>query len=374
LVSNAIFFSTSVLSDMRAGDSIYTQQLYDTLKDNPRLNVDFYSLHLSSHQVSKMKVVVFTLLFLPIMWRTTLNIVNFCSVIFTIMKVKPEIVIIDHFRIAWVSLLFKCLSPKTVVWHSSHNLESGIIGTNSNESNILVKALYKVELPKLRVFEKHIFSRVNAVTFITDEDLKEAERTIGVFNTKYSYLTPYVENVIDSQPLKFGLEYDSIIIGSFHWRLKRNNLMSFLESKPRDVLDSKILIAGSMPKQFKQLIEETFSFVTVINGFESIDEFDGVAKCAICPDLAGGGFKLKALDYLKLGLHIIAFEGQLNGVDCKESSISLVKSYQEMWRAMDECRFKDATYIRSVNTAYVKKYHSKENMKLKISDLINLII
>jgi hypothetical protein len=369
LVNNAIFFTTSVLSDARAGDSIYTKQVYETLKKNSRLNVDFYSLNSSSPQISKIKAIIFAMLFLPIMWRGTLNVTNFCSVIFNIFKTRPEIIIVDHFRTAWISLLFKFLSPKTFVWHVSHNLESGIISTNFNENNMLVNALYKVELPKLRFFEKHIFSRVNVVSFITDEDMKKAEKVIGVFNTQYLYLTPYAENVEDSPSKKVDVKYDSIIIGSFHWRLKRNNLMSFLESKPSDINDSKILIAGSMPKKFKELTEKTFSFVTVINDFESIDEFDGVAKSAICPDLAGGGFKLKALDYLKLGLHIIAFEGQLNGVDCKKCSISLVKRYQEMWRAMDEIGFKDVISIRHTNKTYLKNYHSKENMKSKIFDI-----
>ena len=92
----------------------------------------------------------------------------------------------------------------------------------------------------------------------------------------------------------------AVIVGSFHWVVKRENLARFVEHADARFAANgiELVVAGDVPADLKQTLLAS-SKATHFQGFVTeLGPFLAQARIAIVPELIGGGFKLKFLDYI----------------------------------------------------------------------------
>ena len=103
------------------------------------------------------------------------------------------------------------------------------------------------------------------------------------------------ERVIDA-----SVPRRAVIVGSFHWVVKRENLARFVEHADARFAAHgiELVVAGDVPADLKQTLLAN-SRATRFQGFVTeLGPFLAQARIAIVPELIGGGFKLKFLDYI----------------------------------------------------------------------------
>lgn len=297
----AIFITTSKIGANSQGDYIYSTQIYNGLiKQSP---IELYDY---KPNVNYLFVLLF--FFLPMMWVRNFSF-SLCLKLCLDRK-KYDILYLDHYRCAWLVFLAKLIGKKCYVFN--HNLESSVYKSLSvSKDASFAKRLFSLlEYIKIQVSELAVFRLVNGLVSISKNDIPEWVKV------KQVVLPPYSQKLTTSR--NRSCTAAAIIIGSFHWRLKQHNLLVFLDSfhevqKQTSQIYS-IIVAGSAPSSFYSLIKKKYPFVKIIDEFEDLEDLSNMADLGICPDQAGGGFKLKTLDYHKLELPMIAIEGGASGL------------------------------------------------------------
>ncbi|HGE6056312.1 TPA: hypothetical protein ACGG7M_003158, partial [Vibrio cholerae] len=201
---------------------------------------------------------------------------------------------------------------KKEVYIFNHNLESLVYKSLYCDKNasFLRRLFCFFEYIKIFLSERFFFRMADGISSINSNEVPK------LANVKSLVLLPY-----SHKPFELESKCDvptAIIIGSFHWRIKQHNLMVFLDSFHREYMSSvkkcSIIVAGSAPGSFFLEIKSRYPFVTIVDDFNSLNELSGIATIGICPDQAGGGFKLKTLDYFKLNLPMVAIENGASGL------------------------------------------------------------
>lgn len=367
-----LFCTDSSLERVNAGDSIYSNQIYSSLKRNDsnivtRLDFD------GGEERYLLKALVLFVLLLPVMWRKGLKVANMSRFLNAIETEKPDVIVVDHFRLVWLIWLFRFSNSEAKLWHISHNVESKVQASIAEMSNFKTKLAKLFESKKIAFFERVLLKRVDFLSCITGEDLTELE-CLGVIGSKTAVgvVKPHrPKSNHDKASAELGrVCYDALIIGSFYWQAKQINLLEFLKEKPCDFNNVKVAVAGGMPEGFSLTLNE-YDFVTNLGSFGSLSDLEGVAHCAVSPDRCGGGFKLKLLDYLSLGYHIIGFADQMNGIDSEKASCARVETYRGLWEELARSKVLDSAQVSKINREYVESDHSHESMDACLMSLFS---
>jgi polysaccharide biosynthesis protein PslH len=140
---------------------------------------------------------------------------------------------------------------------------------------------------------------VDLLTTITDED----RSTLGaaVARDRSLSITPgYTGQVVDTRNITAATPRRVIVMGSFQWVVKQENLTRFLEIA--DPIFEKHGIAmdvvGDIPKVLLGTLKARCR-ATYFHGFVTdVSPYLARARIGIVPESIGGGFKLKFLDYI----------------------------------------------------------------------------
>ena len=168
-----------------------------------------------------------------------------------------------------------------------------------------IKALfYYWEYFKVRFWEGFVARKVDKVSVISSDDLITFKNLYGVHATLIEPKTKSSRGDFTYDP-KNG----ALILGSFHWKAKQINLLDFLE-KAYSKNDNTIAltIAGNMPEKFLMKLEKFIiqkrlcREVSILPNFTALSELKGKYNLGLLIDSIGGGFKLKAISYIELGI------------------------------------------------------------------------
>jgi glycosyltransferase involved in cell wall biosynthesis len=152
---------------------------------------------------------------------------------------------------------------------------------------------------KVRGLERRLLREVDLVSAITveDEQALRAHRSDGNTLT----LTPgYDGSVAPERVIDASVPRRAVIVGSFQWVVKRENLARFVEHADARFAANgiELVVAGDVPDDLKETLLANSS-ATRFEGFVTdLAPFLAQARIAIVPELIGGGFKLKFLDYI----------------------------------------------------------------------------
>jgi glycosyltransferase involved in cell wall biosynthesis len=216
-----------------------------------------------------------------------------------------DVIVFDSYATGWS--LERCERYRsarkgaTVLVHVSHNHEAALWHALAENTTAGAARRWAVKqnASKVGALERRLTESVDLLSTITKEDglalgySLQAERRLTL-------LPGYDGPVATARTLTAGMPRRVVIVGSFNWVIKRENLCRFLEHA--DPLFARhaveLVVAGEMPPALKQSLSAR-CVATRMTGFVSdLAPLLSESRIAVVPELIGGGFKLKFLDYL----------------------------------------------------------------------------
>jgi hypothetical protein len=217
-----------------------------------------------------------------------------------------DAVVLDSYATGWA--LDRCLAYRNewhahqpVLVHVSHNHEELLWGVMAREArgSALKRLALRRNAIKVGELERRIVRNIDLLTTITDEDLQSLGA--GLDQNRSLALTPgYTGRIASVRRITAATPRRVIIMGSFQWIVKQENLVRFVEIadpifKAQGI---ELDIVGDVPPAFLAMLQGRCR-ATHFHGFVSnAASFLSSARIAVVPESIGGGFKLKFLDYI----------------------------------------------------------------------------
>jgi hypothetical protein len=217
-----------------------------------------------------------------------------------------DAVVLDGYATGWA--LERCLAYRNerpgsplVLVHVSHNHEEALWGAMAREArgSALKRWVLERNANKVSTLERRIVQSMDLVTTITDED----RRSLGADadHRRALTLTPgYNGWVAGERRITSSTPRRVIIMGSFHWIVKQENIARFVKIADPIFQEHGIEldVVGEMPQTLLTALRARCR-ATHFHGFlTDVAPLLRRARIAIVHESIGGGFKLKLLDYI----------------------------------------------------------------------------
>jgi glycosyltransferase involved in cell wall biosynthesis len=216
-----------------------------------------------------------------------------------------DAIILDGYGTGWA--LPRCLryaqqhAPRRcALVHISHNHEEVLWRSMVDEAQVtlLRRCVLWQNYRKVRALERWLARSVDLLSVITAEDAATlgaqlpAERVLTLTPGYSGYTAP--QRVIDEQTPRRVL-----LVGSFRWVMKQENLTRFV--RVADPVFQRhgieLDVVGDVPEELLARLRPHCT-ATRFHGFvPDVAPFLSNARLAVVPEVIGGGFKLKFLDY-----------------------------------------------------------------------------
>ena len=243
--------------------------------------------------------------------------------------------------------------PRPVLVHVSHNHEAALWRgmTKDARSPLLKRAVLWQNYRKVRALERKLSNQTDLLTAITEEDARalrshsSAERSIT--------LTPGYDGYKCTERLiSANTPRRVVIVGSFRWVVKRENLIRFIEAADSTFADHGIdlQIMGEVPSDLRDALSARCRATKFLGFQPSLAKVFDHARIAVVPELIGGGFKLKFLDYLFGRVPVAAVDAATSGLPSAVREHMLVASdYASLTRSIVEYinRFDDLNRMQA---------------------------
>jgi len=217
-----------------------------------------------------------------------------------------DAVVLDGYGTGWA--LDRCLAYRNesrarrpVLVHVSHNHEEILWGAMAREArgSSLKRLALRRNANKVSTLERRIVRNVDLLTTITDEDRRSLGA--GLDQNRSLSLTPgYTGWIAGERRITAATPRRVIIMGSFQWVVKQENLARFVEVADPLFYEHKIGldIVGDVPQALLSTLRARCR-ATCFHGFVTdAAPYFARARIAVVPESIGGGFKLKFLDYI----------------------------------------------------------------------------
>ncbi|MBB6094702.1 hypothetical protein HNQ60_003589 [Povalibacter uvarum] len=220
-----------------------------------------------------------------------------------------DAIVLDGYGTGWA--LDRCLAYRygaarsTVLVHVSHNHEAAVWRDMVREArgSLPRRVVLRLNALKVQNLERRVARSVDLLTTITDEDGAALTAPMKSLAPQTITLTPgYAGEAAPVRSIDEWTPRRVAIVGSFHWVMKQENLRRFVElADPVFAANGiQLDIIGDVPEALRGALQSK-ARVTHFHGFVSdgaLSQLLSQARMAIVPELIGGGFKLKLLDYL----------------------------------------------------------------------------
>ena len=216
-----------------------------------------------------------------------------------------DAIVLDGYGSGWA--LRRCLDyvhghapRRCVLVHVSHNHEELLWQSMARDAQVSLPrrwVLWQNAL-KVRTLERRLTRSVDLLSVITPEDAATLGRELSpqrvlTLTPGYSGFTA-AERTIDA-----GTPRRVLLVGSFRWVMKQENLTRFVRSADAILHQHGIEldVVGDVPAELLARLQPHCR-ATHFHGFVTdIAPFLARARLAVVPEMIGGGFKLKFLDY-----------------------------------------------------------------------------
>lgn len=202
---------------------------------------------------------------------------------------------------------FRRRNPNSRVVYVSHNHEATLWRGMAEqfEGSLLRRFAMWQNAWKAARAEQRLARSVDLITTITREDsaLYGADSRAAprlVLTPGYSGHSRE-RRVIDAQ-----VPRRVILIGSFRWVVKQENLRRFVAAADARFAASAVRldVVGDVPAELRAELEPQLKATTLHGFVDDIRALMNQARIAVVPEMIGGGFKLKFLDYLFMRLPV----------------------------------------------------------------------
>jgi glycosyltransferase involved in cell wall biosynthesis len=225
-------------------------------------------------------------------------------------------VVIDQAACAWA---LPQLPPQQRVVYLSHNHESSVrrqVAADGGGS-LPLRAALRWDAVKYARMEAALCRRVALVSAITPRDAA-AFRSENP-GTPVCVLPPGYDGTIpagEPRPITADTPRAVVLAGAFEWIAKRRNLEAFLKAADEPFQRAGIgfeVVGKADPAWFAEL-SRRHPWANFTANVPSVAPYLDRARIGLIPEALGGGFKLKALDYVFRGLPLASVEAALSGV------------------------------------------------------------
>ncbi|TWT12963.1 glycosyltransferase [Reyranella sp. CPCC 100927] len=225
----------------------------------------------------------------------------------------------------------------------SHNHEESLRAQIAERQGwFLKRQAVRLDALKVSRLERGLVDAVDLVTAITPEDrrlyrVRQPSKPIEV-------LTPgYEGRRVTGRQITADLPRRAIIVGSYDWIAKRMNLEDFVSvADPLFAArGAELAVIGSAEESFLDRLRKSAVATTFTGTVPDVTGYMDQARIAIVPELSGGGFKLKVLEYVFNRLPIFGLNGSVAGVPLRpDDGIRLFDDHAALARgvldAMDD--------------------------------------
>jgi hypothetical protein len=221
------------------------------------------------------------------------------------LRAEWDAIVLDGYGSGWA--LSRCLayvreqSPRrTALVHVSHNHEAAVWGSMAREArgSLLRRAVLWQNSLKVRSLERKIVANVDVLAAISDEDLQALGSALPP--EQAVTLTPgYAGPLVSERFIGEWTPRRVVIVGSFRWVMKQENLARFVECADPVFHrhDIHLDVVGDVPEELLAELRPRCQATTFHGFVDDMAPLLGQARIAVVPELIGGGFKLKFLDY-----------------------------------------------------------------------------
>jgi glycosyltransferase involved in cell wall biosynthesis len=185
---------------------------------------------------------------------------------------------------------------------------------------------------KVRALERRLADQVDLLTAITDEDARALKSQSNA--TRAITLTPgYDGYKCTERTISANTPRRVVIVGSFRWVVKRENLLRFIEAADSTFADNGIdlQIMGEVPDDLRTALSARCRATKFLGFQPNLAKVFDHARIAVVPELIGGGFKLKFLDYLFGRVPVAAVHAATSGLpSAVRENMLLAKDYASL--------------------------------------------
>ncbi|MET4045488.1 glycosyltransferase involved in cell wall biosynthesis [Bradyrhizobium sp. RT6a] len=206
------------------------------------------------------------------------------------------------------------------ICYIAHNAEGTIRPQIANNfRNPVRRAIMRLDADKYRKLENRILQAADAIACISDEDA--------------SYFRGFSKNIHVVPPIYLGpvspvRQIDSatpralLLVGSFEWVAKQRNLELIVERLLPALRQNEVSlnVVGEVPQSFRDRFSRFSPHLSFHGRVDDLTPYFASCRGGLVPDLLGGGFKLKVLDYAFRRLPIFGLRSALAGTTPEEQS------------------------------------------------------
>ncbi|MET4481503.1 glycosyltransferase [Bradyrhizobium sp. F1.13.3] len=229
-------------------------------------------------------------------------------------------IVIDH---AYSSGFLDLILPRrqsASICYVAHNAE-GLIRSEiaRNFDSLARRLLMRYDARKYRNQEDKILKIGDAVICITDKDASYFGRSV-----KRTYVLPpvFLGQATPPRSLTADTPRALLLLGSFDWVAKQRNLDILIDSLLSQLKLNGISlnVVGGVPESLRDRYASFKSHLVFHGRLPDISEIASKCRAGLVPELFGGGFKLKMLDYAFARLPIFGLKRAIAGTTKEEQS------------------------------------------------------
>jgi len=251
----------------------------------------------------------------------------------TELRERWDVIILDGYGTGWA--LDRCIAyckdrgrRGAVLVHVSHNNEEMLWRAMALEArgSALKRLALRRNATKVALLERRIVHAVDLLSTITEED----RMSLGAAVSRGCSLciTPgYTGPIVSARCITATTPRRVLIMGSFQWVVKQENLTRFVEIADPIFERQGIAmdVVGDIPKAFLAALRARCR-ATYFHGFVTdVAPYLDRARFGVVPESIGGGFKLKFLDYIFGRLPVATVSQAVAGLS-EELRLAMLKS------------------------------------------------
>lgn len=232
-------------------------------------------------------------------------------------------IVFDHAAMGWalgpvqrrIAKMPAGSRPKLV--YVSHNHEAKIRREIALQSGggPLARMVYCWDAEKYARQEEMLCRSCDLVTAITETEVSAYRASYP--HQRYLCLTPgFNGRGNQGRVMDASTPRRVVMTGSFEWIAKRINLERFLEkaAAPFSEAGIELQIVGKTEESFRESMLARFPGVDFVGRVPSMDPYLDGARMGLIVEEFGGGFKLKALDYVFHSLPLAGLDHAVDGL------------------------------------------------------------
>jgi hypothetical protein len=177
------------------------------------------------------------------------------------------------------------------------------------------RLVLRFDARKAARLERRLVSAADFVTVVTEADAELFKRSAPW--QRFVVLPPgYEGSRVEHRVIGPETPRRVVILGSYLWAAKQLNLEAFLRAAAGGLHEAGIGIdvVGAAEPAYATRTQRRYAPIRVTGAVADVSKFLGEARLGLVIEAAGGGFKLKTLDYVFNRVPVVALSGSVAGL------------------------------------------------------------